>query len=90
VLEVTDAVGTAVVSLPFLLDAHPPVIKLSLHPTRLWISEAATVTVRVNGALRRLEATGPGYLSLGGISKIRTLVVVARDPAGNKGVLRRP
>ena len=49
VLEATDAVGTAVVSLPFLLDAHPPVIKLASRPPRLWVSEAATLSVRVNG-----------------------------------------
>ena len=29
VLDVTDAVGTATVSLPFMLDAHPPVVKLA-------------------------------------------------------------
>ena len=57
---------------------------------RLWVSEAATVTVRVNGSLRRLQATGPGYLPLTGIRKVRTLVVVARDPAGNKTVFRKP
>ena len=90
VLEVTDAVGTAVASLPFLLDAHPPVIRLASRPLRLWFSEAATLTIRVNGALRRLQATGPGYVTLAGIRTIRTLVVVARDPAGNRAVLRRP
>ena len=57
---------------------------------RLWVSEAATVTVGVNGSLRRLQATGPGYLALTGIRKVRSIVVVARDPAGNKTVFRRP
>ena len=90
VIDATDAVGTATVSLPFLLDAHPPVVKLAARPVRLWVSEAATVTVRVNGSARRLQATGPGYLALTGIRKVRTLVVVARDPAGNKTVFRRP
>ena len=50
VIDATDAVGTATVSLPFLLDAHPPVVKLAARPVRLWVSEAATVTVRVNGS----------------------------------------
>jgi hypothetical protein len=90
VLDATDAVGTATVSLPFVLDAHPPVIKLASRPLRLWVSEAATVTAKVNGSLRRLRATGPGYLPLTGIRKVKTLVVVARDPAGNRTVFRRP
>ena len=65
-------------------------IRLASSPARLWVSEAATLTVRVNGSLRHLEATGPGYLALTGIRKVRTLVVVARDAAGNKAVFRRP
>ena len=32
VIDATDAVGTATVSLPFLLDAHPPVVKLAARP----------------------------------------------------------
>jgi len=90
VLDATDAVATSTVSLPFLLDAHAPVIRLYAKPARIWVSEAAAVTVRVNGSLRRLQARGPGYLVLGGIRKVRSIVVVARDPAGNRGVLRWP
>jgi N-acetylmuramoyl-L-alanine amidase/FlgD Ig-like domain len=89
-VDATDAIGTATVSLPFLLDAHPPVVKLAARPVRLWVSEAAIVTVRVNGSLRRLQAVGPGYLALTGIRKVRTIVVVARDPAGNRTVFRKP
>ena len=59
VIEATDAVGTSTISLPFLLDAHAPAIKLYARPPRIWVSEAATVTVRVNGSLRRLEAPRP-------------------------------
>ena len=55
VLEVTDAVGTSQVTLPFTLDRHAPTIKLLARPPRVWVSEAATVTVRVNGSLRRLD-----------------------------------
>jgi len=90
VIEATDTVGTSAISLPFLFDAHAPVIKLAARPPRIWLSEAAAVTLRVNGALRRLLATGPGYLPLDGIRKIRSLVVVARDAAGNRAALRRP
>jgi hypothetical protein len=90
VLEATDAVGTAQVSLPFLLDTRPPAVKLLARPPRLWVSEPAAVTVRVNGSLRRLESTAPGYLPLSRIRTVRTIVVVARDPAGNTTVFRRP
>jgi hypothetical protein len=89
-IDATDAVGTATVSLPFVLDAPPPVVKLAARPVRLWVSEEATVTVRVNGSLRRLQATGPGFLPLTGIRMVKSLVVVARDAGGNKTVFRKP
>ena len=66
VVEVTDTIGTSSLALPFLKDGHPPAIKLFARPARLWVSEAATVTVRVNGALRHLQVRGPGYLALTG------------------------
>ena len=90
VLDVTDTIATSEVSLPFQMDAHPPTIKLLARPPRIWVSEAAAVTVRVNGALRHLDAPAAGALPLSGIRKVRTLVVVARDTAGNKAVFRRP
>jgi hypothetical protein len=90
VVEATDTVGTATISLPFVKDSHAPTIRLYARPPRLWLSEAATVTTRVNGALRRLQTQGPGYLALSRISRVRSIVVVARDAAGNRAVLRRP
>ena len=90
IVEATDAVGTTAVSLPFLKDVRAPTIRLSTGPPRIWLSEAATVTTRINGALRRLTTPGPGYLLLSGIRTVRTIVVVARDSAGNRTVFRRP
>jgi hypothetical protein len=46
--------------------------------------------VRVNGSLRRLTATKASALPLTKIRMVRTLVVVARDAAGNRATLRRP
>jgi len=89
-VDATDAIGTATVALPFVLDAHPPVVKLAARPARLWVSEAATATVRVNGSLRRLQAPGPGYLTLSGIRTVKSIVAVVRDVAGNRTVFRRP
>jgi len=90
VIEATDTVGTTSISLPFLKDIHAPTIRLYARPPRLWLSEGATVTARVNGSLRRLETLGPGYLELSGITRVRSIAVVARDAAGNKSVFRRP
>jgi hypothetical protein len=90
VIDATDAIGTSQVSVPFQLDARPPRLKLLGRPPRLWISEPATVTVRVNGSLRRLVATAAGSLPLTGIRSVKTLVAVARDAGGSASVLRRP
>jgi len=89
-VEAVDAIGTATVGLPFVLDTTPPVVRVvSATPPRLFVSEAATLVARVNGARRTLRATGPGTLRIPRIERLRTLVVVARDAAGNAATLRR-
>jgi hypothetical protein len=89
-VEAVDAVGTATVELPFVIDATVPVVRVvSADPPRIWVSEAATLDVRVNGARRTMRATGPGALRIPRIERLRTLVVVARDAAGNVSILRR-
>ena len=50
VIDATDPIGTATVSLPFQLDAHPPVVKLAARPVRLWIS--VRVPIQLNGSTR--------------------------------------
>ena len=72
------------------MDARAPVVRLLARPPRLWVSEPATLTVRVNGSLRRLVAKQAGAVLLTRVKRVRTLVVVARDPAGNRSVLKRP
>jgi flagellar hook assembly protein FlgD len=90
-VEAVDVSGaTAKVELPFLLDATAPVVRVvSDAPPRLEVSEAATLTVRVNGARRVVRATGPGVYRIPRIERLRTLVVTARDAAGNESTLRR-
>jgi hypothetical protein len=89
-VEATDTVGTARAELPVVLDRMAPIVRLlSASPAVLRVSEPATLAVRVNGALRRLEAAAAGDVGLRGIARVRTLVVVARDAAGNRTVLRR-
>ena len=89
-IEVVDAVGTATVELPFAIDATAPVVRVvSAIPPRIWVSEAATLEVRVNGARRVMRTPGPGAVRIPRIERLRTLVVVARDAAGNASTLRR-
>ena len=90
VVQATDAVGSAAISLSFVKDELAPRVRLvEGRWPRLWVSEAASVTVRVNGAAWRVVLTAPGPIALPGISKIRKLLVVARDAAGNSSVVRR-
>ena len=91
IVDATDAVGSTAVTLPFLTDAHAPVVRLLAgRPPRLRVSEPATLTVRVNGSARTITARAAGVVALSRIARVRTLVVVARDAAGNRSVLRRP
>ena len=89
VIDATDTVGTTTVTLPFLRDANAPRLRLAARPARLWVSEAATVTMRVNGSARRLTVAAPGYLPIGGVRRVRSLVAVARDTAGNRSAALR-
>ena len=88
VIETTDSVGTSASTLPFVKDGHAPTLRLLARPPRLWVSEPAIVTMRVNGSFRRLEAGAAGALPLIGIKKVTSLVAVARDAAGNRSSLR--
>ena len=89
-VESVDAVGTARVELPVLLDRTAPVVRIvSAEPPVLRVSEPATLVARANGARRTLTVKTAGEVRLRGIARLRALVVVARDAAGNRGVLRR-
>jgi hypothetical protein len=88
-VEATDGLATARVELPFLLDATAPTVRIvSSTPPRLWVSEAATLELRVNGARRTMRATAAGTHRVPRIERLRTLVVTARDAAGNESTLR--
>jgi len=62
---------------------------VSDSPPRLRVSEAATLTIRANGARRVVRAAGPGVVRIPRIERLRTLVVTATDAAGNVSTLRR-
>jgi hypothetical protein len=91
-VEATTADGatSARVELPFLVDARAPAVRVvSAVPPRLHVSEPATLRLRVNGARRVLRVEAPGTVRIPRIERLRTLVVTARDTAGNESILRR-
>ncbi len=89
-VDAVDAIATAHVELPFVLDRTAPVVRVaSSAPPRLRVSEQATLAVRANGALRTMRVREAGTVRIPRIARLRTLVVVARDEAGNRSVFRR-
>jgi hypothetical protein len=89
-VEASDGVATAKAEVPFLLDATAPTVRVvSVEPPRVWVSEAATLRIHANGARRTIRAAAPGTHRIARIERLRTLVVIARDAAGNESVLRR-
>ncbi len=89
-VEASDGLATAKAEVPFLLDATAPIVRVvSAEPPRVWVSEAATLRARVNGARRTIRAAAAGTHRIPRIERLRTLVVTARDAAGNESVLRR-
>jgi hypothetical protein len=84
VVETVDTVGTTRLELPFSSDTTPPRVRLlSPQPPQLDVREPARLTMRINGARRLLEVTTPGSVPIPGVAGVRTLVLVARDAAGN-------
>jgi hypothetical protein len=91
VVEAEDFVAATSLELPFASDTRAPRVKiLRGEPARLRVTEAATVTMRVNGVRRRLDVTVPGDVPIPGIRTVNTLVLTARDQAGNLFRLRAP
>jgi hypothetical protein len=91
VVEATDTIATARVALPFVADWTPPrVAVVSAVPPRIRVSEPARLDVWLNGGQRRrIEVRSAGVIVLRGAQRLRTLVVIARDPSGNVSELRR-
>jgi flagellar hook assembly protein FlgD len=89
-VEAVDAVGTASVVLPLLVDATAPSVQVvSEAPPRLRVSEPATLALRVNGARRTVRVAAAGVVRIPRIERLRTLTGTATDAAGNRTILRR-
>jgi hypothetical protein len=92
VVEATDAVGTARIELPFLTDTRSPEVRIvSRQPLRLWLSEPARLTLRVDGNAHRFQAKRAGTIRVPGVRRARVVRAVAWDAAGNVSLpARRP
>jgi len=89
-VEATDALGSALVEVPLLVDATPPKVRIVTDaPPRLRVSEPATLALRVNGARRTLRVAAAGTVRIPRIARLRTLVGIATDAAGNRTALGR-
>jgi flagellar hook assembly protein FlgD len=83
-IAATDAVGTSVLTLPFTSDIHRPVVRvLPGKPLRIRVSEPASVSVRVNGRVIRLDTLGDRVERVPWTGNVRTVRAVAWDAAGN-------
>jgi flagellar hook assembly protein FlgD len=86
-LTITDGLGDVALALPFAIDLTPPVVRiLDAKALRLSLTEAATVTIMVNG--RRVTKVAPaGTFTIPHGVVTGTVSAQAVDAAGNVGPL---
>jgi hypothetical protein len=84
VVDVTDAVGTISVSVPFVSDTTPPRVRiLPGRPLRVEVSEPAALVLRIDGATLRREVRNAGFVRIRWPGPARRVRAVAWDAAGN-------
>jgi hypothetical protein len=88
-LTVTDGLGDVALGLPFTIDLTPPVLRIvDAKALRFALTEAATVTLMVNG--RRLIKLAPaGIFTVPRSVVVKTVSAQAVDAAGNASPLIR-
>jgi hypothetical protein len=87
VVEATDEVGTASLSLPFASDTHRPVVRfLPGKPLRVWVSEPAQLVLRVGGRALSLPARARGMVRVPWRGPAGPARAVAWDAGGNVSV----
>ena len=83
-VDATDAVGTSSLALPFTSDTRAPMVRiLPGGPLRVWVSEPALLTLRVNGHALSATARSTGVLRVPWTRAAARVRVVAWDTAGN-------
>jgi hypothetical protein len=84
VLEVTDAIATATVALPFVSDTRRPQLRVTQRfPLRVLVSEPARLAVRIGSRSLVHEARTAGVARIPNAPRRGRVRVVAWDPAGN-------
>jgi hypothetical protein len=87
VVEVTDAVATASVTLPFVSDTRRPVVRVTQRfPLRVWVSEPARLTIRVGTRNLVYDARATGVARVPNAPRKGSIRVVAWDAAGNVSI----
>ena len=93
IVEVTDAAaGVLPVPVPFVVDTTAPRVRiLPGRPLRIELSEPASLTLRIDGAIVRREVRKAGVVRIPWSGAARRVRVVALDAAGNSSgpVIRR-
>jgi N-acetylmuramoyl-L-alanine amidase len=85
VLEATDTLATARVSLPFVSDTRAPKVTIvKRNPLRIEVSEPARLTLRVGGRSHVHDAKAAGVVVVRNVSRRGGVRVVAWDTAGNR------
>jgi flagellar hook assembly protein FlgD len=85
IVEVTDVVaGLVTARVPFVVDTVAPRVKiLPGRPLRVELSEPASLTLRIDGAIVRREVKKAGTVRIPWSGAARRVRVVALDAAGN-------
>ncbi|MBA3475634.1 MAG: N-acetylmuramoyl-L-alanine amidase [Actinobacteria bacterium] len=87
VIEATDAVTTARVTVPFAADTRQPRIRIvQRFPLKLWVSEPARVTLRFGKRRLVHEAQLAGETPVPNAPRLGIVRAVAWDPAGNTSI----
>jgi hypothetical protein len=87
IVEATDAIATATVSLPFAADTRQPKLRIvQRSPLRIWVSEPARLTLRFGTRSLVHEAPVAGTARISNAPQLGIVRAVAWDPAGNKSI----
>ena len=85
VVDVTDAVGTVSLAMPFVSDTTAPVVRiLPGSPLQIAVSEPAVLTMLIDGRALRREVEKAGTVRIPWSGPAKRVRVVAWDAAGNK------
>ena len=87
VVEATDAVATASVTLPFVSDTRRPRLRVTQRfPLRIWVSEPARLTIRIGGRSLVYDARAAGVARIPNAPRRGSIRAVAWDAAGNVSI----